>query len=179
MTGAALFQPPKSSSALIFGGPVTPNPPLPPRPLFVDMELPQPNSGFAADLEGEDLILDALEAAGASDVAHASLEAHGSTVEKDDRPDVLPWLVCVAIDAGWEGGAGAERLNAEFMLDGGEVMLLVEGAGVDSEKSNRSFRPEVVVDFGARDPVPGAELKSPKPLEELTVRCTCCAGGLG
>lgn len=179
MTVAALFQPPKSSSALIFGGPVAPNPPLPLRPLFADMELPQPNSGFAADLEGEDLILDALGPAGTSGVDHASLEAHGSTVEKVESPDVLPWRVCVAIDAGWEGGAGAERLNAEFMLDGAAVMLLVEGAAAESEKSNMSFRPEVVVDFGARGPVPGVELKSPKPLEELTVRCTCCAGGLG
>lgn len=102
-------------------------------------------------------------------MAHASLEPHGSTVGKEGRLDVLPWFMFEASDAGWEGGAGAERLNAEFMLDEGEVMLLVDGAEVASEKSNRSFRPEVAVDFAARDPVPGAEPKSPKPLEELRV----------
>ena len=141
--------------------------------------MPQPISGFAADLDGEDLRGVTLGGAGAgSGVAHASLEAHGSAVEKVERMDVLPWFVFEAIDVGWEGGAGAERLNAEFMLDAGEVMFLVDGAGVESEKSKRSFRPEVAVGFVARDPVPVAELKSPKPPEELSVGCGCWAGGL-
>lgn len=129
---------------------------------------------------GEGLKAVALGTAGAgSGVAHASLEPHGSAVEKVEREDVWPWFVGAAIDVGWDEGVGEERLNAEFMFDGGEAMVLVEGAGVDSEKSNRSFRPEVAADLVAREPVPGAELKSPKPLEELGVGWACGAGGLG
>ena len=178
MTGAALFQPPKSSSALVFGALVVPNPPLPARAMFADMALAQPVSDLTADFEGENAIVVALGAEEAgSGVAHASLEAHGSAVEKVENPDVSLWATLEDIDAGG-GGIGAERLNAEFMLDGGGLMLLVGGAAVVSEKSNRSFKPEVAVDFVPRDLVSDAELKAPKPLEELRVRCACGAGGL-
>lgn len=170
MAGAALLQPPKSSSALIFGALVASNPPLA-KPLSAEVLLPHPKSVVAADAVGGDLMADALGTAGAgSGVAHASLEPQGSAFEKPERPAIFPWVMLTIVGAGCEGGVRAERLNAEFTFIGCELLLVGASAGEDSEKLNRSSMPELEVVFVATGGAPDAELKSPKPLEELSVR---------
>ena len=153
-TGAALFQPPKSSSALIFG--------VHPKPVW------------AAGCVEADLIVEVLgtetEGAAGSGVAQASLEPQGSATEKVEKPVVAPSFMPEEVGAGCKGAAGAERLNAELVFEGVESLLLGAVAGVDSEKSKRSFIPELVIGFVVCAPVLDAELKSPNPLEELSVR---------
>ncbi len=110
-----------------------------------------------------------IEEAG-SGVAHASFEPQGSIVEKFERPDVLAWLVLAIIGAGCAEGAGVERLNAELMVLGGAMAVLGPDTGFDSDKSKRSFMPELVVDFVVNGEAPDPELMSPNPLVELSVR---------
>ena len=97
VSGAAVFHPPKSSSAVIFGGeidwllkpPATGGdcmlkPPLPilPRSALAVGELPQPKSPVVAeDTEGDLTERACGVGAAGSLVAHASLDAHGSAVE--------------------------------------------------------------------------------------------------
>ena len=84
---------------------------------------------------------------------------------------------------GSDGGVGAERLNAEFRFGtgvgtgaGGTVR---DAAGGEEEKSNMSFNPFTAAGLDMRGDMLGAELKPPKPLDELNVRWTCedCNGG--
>ena len=133
VTGAALLQPPKSSSGATFGTGCE----VLPKPL--------PNvDDWVLDLAGVppqaeksvDIGIDGFRAAGAgsgfgavvvaegSGVAHASLEPQASLLfEKLENVLVGAGRACVVgFDMACEGAAGAERLKAEFMF--------ADGAGV-------------------------------------------------
>lgn len=104
VSGAAVFQPPKSSSAAILGGEgftgeneEAPKPPPPgdcmllkpppaSNPALGAGELPQPKSPTVADDTEGDLTLDCVCGVGGvgSGVAHALLDAHGSAVEMEN-----------------------------------------------------------------------------------------------
>ena len=78
-----------------------------------------------------------------SGVAHTSPEPQASMLEKPDEVLVRGgWAGAEGLWSDCEGAAGAERLNAELMLDGraGAGAGAFCGAGVDrSEKSKRSL----------------------------------------
>lgn len=112
--GAALLQPPKSSSAITFGGACEPVPPLP-KPPFDGAAVPHAKS-FEI---GDDLNDGASVVVGAgSGVAHASFEPQASLLE-------IPEKALLAVDDGLGAdfgcaSAGADRLKADCRLMGFE-----------------------------------------------------------
>lgn len=108
-------------------------------------------------------------------VAQASVEPQASMFEKPEKPDVAAGA---GAGFGWDGGAGEERLKAEFIDAGGDVTVGLGAAVVVDEgieRSKRSPMPDEVLaaglDTGAEGVDDVNEEKSPKPLEELKVRC--------
>ena len=192
VTGAALLQPPKSSSGATFGVGCEELPKPPPNADEWALEV----AGVPPQAEkSEDIGIDAFRAGAAglgfgavvvaegSGLAHASLEAQASLLlEKLENAVVAAGCADGGFGAGCEGAAGAERLKAELMLEdvvGAGIGACDFGAalgGVGSEKSKRSLEALVVpdlVDAGAGE---GAKLKSPKSFEELgakLARGTC------
>lgn len=147
-TGTALFQPPKSSSVAIFGGPWIPLPLLL-RPEADDEAPPHEEKSLVVVIDGDFPTVLALFVASfeGSDEAQASLEAHGSAVEKPESVLLLTVegaAFCVACRA----GLGAERLKAEFVFKTGAAGIWgADSFGGASEKPNRSFRLELRDDF--------------------------------
>ena len=199
VTGAALLQPPKSSSGATFGVgcEVLPKP-LPNADDWVFKAagvLPQAEKsvdigidGFRAEVLG--LGFGAIVVAEGSGVAHASLEPQASLlfVKLEKELVLAGWTDAAGFGAGCEGAAGAERLKAELMFTDGADAGAGAGAGgflgaalggVGSEKPKRSFEALVVaglVDAGAEG---DAKLKSPKSLETLGAKLAWGAcGGL-
>ena len=110
-----------------------------------------------------------------SGVAQASLEPQASALEKPGSAfEVAEEGVTVGLVLLWDGGAGADRLNADFISDDGtgtDETAGSAGAGafwevrvgsMGSAKSNRSF--EAVADAGlvGAAALVDAKLKSPK-----------------
>ena len=101
-----------------------------------------------------------------SGVAHASLDPHAS--ELDSPAKLVDLVFCTegfSLDAGWEAGAGAERLKAELRSDGTGAAegFFGAGEGMDgSEISKRSFETLVVAGLGGAEGGLDAKLKSPK-----------------
>ena len=185
IAGAALVQPPKSSSGATFGGPckLSPSPPLSPNPLSLDGLPPHPKSFAAAETAGGGFVVFGFGAmAVGSGVAHASFEPHASTLENPDKDGALVWVGGADFGTECKGAAGADRLNADLTS---EEILEGIGAFVGSgeceelEKLNESFE-SPFAGLGTMNVGLGAELKSPKPLEELKIRCACgaCTEGL-
>jgi hypothetical protein len=159
----ALLHPPKSSSALTFGGSAEPDelkvPPPPGTMLWLAREVP---------LEPHPKLPDA-GCGGAADVVvlglfaelHASFDPQASSL-----PQPPPIAGIGAGTAGFGGAAGCERLKTDC-CGGGETTDGLGGGGGDAgvEKSNRSPKPELEDTAGAAGE--GAESNAPKPLEEL------------
>ena len=129
LTGAALLQPPKSSSGATFavGFETLPNS-LPNADDWVFEAagvLPQAEKSVDIGMDGfgggAGLGFGALVVAEGSGVAHASLEPQGSSLfEKlENALLVAAWEDADGFGAGCEGAAGAERLKAELMLADG------------------------------------------------------------
>lgn len=192
VTGAALLQPPKSSSIATFGVgcEVLPKP-LPSTDDWVFEAAGVPPQaeksvdigidGFRAGVTG--LGFGAVVVAEGSGVAHASLEPQASLLfaKLENELALAGWTDAAGFGAGCEGAAGAERLKAE--LDGADAGAGAGGflgaalGGVGSEKSKRSFEALVVaglVDAGTEG---DAKLKSPKSLEALGARTAWGACG--
>ena len=77
-----------------------------------------------------------------------------------------------------EGGAGDERLNAEFICGdarGGEVTLGAGAGAAGIDRSRRSFMPEATGTEGSDGAGDEKALKSARALDGLIVRfCTGC-----
>lgn len=111
--GAALLQPPKSSSAVTLGGACEPKPPLPKPPLD---EAAVPHAKSFEEVEiGGDLNDGASFVVGAgSGVAHASFEPQASLLANPEKA-LLAVDDGLGADFGCEG-AGADKLKADCRL---------------------------------------------------------------
>lgn len=127
LTGAALLQPPKSSSGATFGVgcEVLPNP-LPNAVFEAAVVPPQAEKSVDIGIEGfrtgaAGWGFGAVVVVEGSGVAHASLEPQASLLlEKLDNGLVAAGCANAAgFGAGCEGAAGAERLKAELMFADG------------------------------------------------------------
>ena len=111
--GAALLQPPKSSSAVTFGGACEPKPPLPKPPLD-EAVVPHAKSFEGVEIGG-DLNDGASFVVGTgSGVAHASFEPQASLLEIPEKV-LLAVDDAIGADFGCKG-AGADRLKADCRL---------------------------------------------------------------
>ena len=188
-TGAALFHPPKSSSAVTLGAAGAPNPLFPlPRPGVDDEAPPQPPKSFALGNGRAGGLADAvLEVTGeGSGFAHASFEPHASAVEKFDKAAGVLFTVDEDIGAVVGFGAGAERLKADVRLREEAGGFRAVGAGTGFEFSR------ILLELGPRaglteeDVVLGGEVKSPKPSPKLSSKpldtlcgCGACSTDFG
>jgi hypothetical protein len=164
VTGAALLQPPKSSSALTLGGPwlFGLNPPPPPGTIlwFASDVPPEPHPKspllvcIGAGLLSGGLVFAEL---------HASFDPQASLLFHP--------LKTVGLAFGGGAGAGWDKLKTEERCIGGEAIVCFGAAagGDGAEKSKRSAMPELVL-LEIMGDIPGAESNAPKPLEELNVR---------
>jgi len=111
--GAALLQPPKSSSAVTLGGASEPKPLLP-KPPLEEGAVPHAKSFEEVEIGG-DLNDGAPFVVGAgSGVVHASFEPQASLLENPEKA-LLAVEDAIGADFGWEG-AGADRLKADCRL---------------------------------------------------------------
>ena len=172
VSGAALFQPPKSSSAVILGGSLKL---LPLARFDVVVESPQDEKSFVVVMAGDLLSVFGLVTAEGSGAAQALLEPQGSSLEKPENALELAGATGADFAAGCETGAGAERLKAELKFDGGTGFEVFVGCDVKgSEKSKRSLELLLGGGFEA-GAVVDEKLKSPKPLDAPGVRRGCVA----
>lgn len=172
--GAALLQPPKSSSAVTFGGACEPKPTLPKPPLE---EGPVPHGkSFEEVVIGGDLNDGAPLVVGAgSGVAHASFEPQASLLENPEKA-LLAADDAIGADFGCEG-AGADRLNADCRLIDGEEAFWVTGAGAGAdgdESPKRSFGATAEAGFVVCLGGLVAKLKSPKSSMGILSGFGCC-----
>lgn len=169
VTGAALFHPPKSSSAAIFGGSLKLFPP----PKFdVVAELPQDEKSLVIVATAGDLLSGfVFVLAAGSGLAQALFEPQGSSLAKPEKVLELAGASEADLAAGWEGGAGADRLNAELRLMEGAAGLegMADRDGKGSEKSNRLLE-ALFVDGFVVGVVVLAKSKSPRLFDALDVR---------
>lgn len=103
-----------------------------------------------------------------SGVAQASFEPHGSSLERPEKALELVGATGADLAAGCENGAGAERLNAEFMFEAGCFEGIVGCESEGSDKSKRSVE-VVLVDCFVIGAVSDAKLKSPRPFDAAGV----------
>ena len=134
VAGAALLQPPKSSSGATFGVDCEVLPKPPPNAVFEAAGVPpQAEKSVDIGIEGfrtgaAGFGIGAVVVVEGSGVAHASLEPQASLLfEKLENELVAAGCADAAgFGAGCEGGAGAERLKAELIFGDG----VDAGAGV-------------------------------------------------
>jgi len=178
-SGAALLHPPKSSSGATFGACAVLPQPLLEVEIWLDEGVgapPQAEKSLDIGIEGTITGAAGLGLGGAvgvgSGVAHASLEPQASMLLK---PDVVVLAGATGFCAGREGAAGAERLNAELMVeegaDAGGFCGVGAGCGAlaggdGSEKSNRSLEALVVEGLDGAGADDDAKLKSPKSFDD-------------
>ena len=145
-TGAVeLLQPPKSSSALTFGGLDVPNPPLAPSPpLLFALLPPHPNSLALVDAVVAVCVVASGLAAVASDEFHTSFEPQASELAQPEpvpAAAVLLFEVCTLVLL---GAVGVDRLKTELCCCGGDETAGFAGSAWDEEgKSKRSPRLEL------------------------------------
>ncbi len=175
VSGAALLQPPKSSSAAILG--VSLKLLLAPKFDFVVVvEFPQDEKSLVVVIAGDLVSALGFDAVEGSGVAQALSEPQGSSLENPEKAFVLTGATGADLAAGCEtgAGAGAERLKAELKFEGAGFEDIVGCDGKGSEKSKRSLEGVIVGCFviGA---VFEVKLKSPRPFEAPGV----CDGLIG
>lgn len=177
VSGAALFHPPKSSSAAILG--VSLKLLLAPKlELVVIGGFPHDEKSLVVVIAGDLDSIFGFDIDAGSGVAQASFEPHGSSLESPKKALELAGATGADLAAGCENGAGAERLNAEFRFEAGCFEGLVGCEGKGSEKPKRSLD-AVLVDCFVIGAVFDAKLKSPRPFDAPGV-CSGfvdCAGG--
>lgn len=180
VSGAALLHPPKSpksSSTATFGAALEL---LPPPAFDAPVELPHEEKSLVVDMAGDLLSVFGFTVVEGSGLAQALLEPQGSSLENPENALELTGASGADLGVGCGTGAGAERLKAEFRVEGGgagfEGMLGCEGVG--SEKSKRSLGALLAAGFvvGA---VVDAKLKSSSGFDALGVRngWVFCVGG--
>lgn len=165
VSGAALFQPPKSSSAAIFGVCLEVLPP----PGFEELiGLPHDEKSLVVVMAADLTSILGFEVAEGSGVAQALSEPQGSSLENPENVLELTAATGADFGAGCETDLGAERLKAESRVEEGgggfEAMVGCEGAG--SEKLKRSSEAPLATDF-VTGAVVDAKLKSPSPFDVL------------
>ena len=186
-TGAALFHPPKSSSAVTLCAAGAPNPLFPLLRPGVDIDAPPqpPRLLPLGNVRAGDLADAVLDATGeGSRFAHASFEPHASAVEIFDKEAGVD---CTA-DEDSEAvgfGAGAERLKADVKSreEAGGFESAGAGIGFESLRISSELGPgaglteDVVLDAKVKSPKPSPK-PLPKPLDSL---CGCggCNTDLG
>lgn len=192
MTGAALLQPPKSSSWATLGAVCEVWPKLPPafegRDVDED-ESPQAEKSVDMGMDGlltgsAGLFFDTALLVG-SDVAQASLEPQASAFEKPLKSfESEVGAVGAGFGSACDEAEGAERLNAELTLDvgiGADCFCAGIGAagaglgagGEGSEKPNKSFDALVFAGLEGADGGLDAKLKSPKSYAALVDKLAC------
>lgn len=132
VSGAALFHPPKSSSAAIFGSSLIL---VPPAGFDMFIELPHDEKSFVVVMAGDLLSVFGFELADDSGVAQALFEPHGSSFANPENALELTGATGADFVAGCGTGAGAERLKTEWRLEdgGGAFEAVVDCEGKGSE----------------------------------------------